>query len=88
MIFYDGNRFPELRGMFLVPSYKEGTIYALSLNESGIITNEIAIRLPEIRGHIVAIASTPNGEIYIAGENIYKIVTIDKDPTHFYILYR
>ena len=44
--------------------------------------------MPEIRGHIVAIANTtPNGEIYIAGENIYKIVTIDKDrPTFTYFI--
>jgi hypothetical protein len=87
MVSYDGNSFRDLRGMFLVTSYGEGSIYAFSINETGSIVEEIAIRLPEVHGHIVAIANSPNGDIYLAGENMYKLVSIDSvRPTSLYFI--
>jgi glucose/arabinose dehydrogenase len=86
-IFYDSNRFSQLKGLFLLPSYAEGSIYALSINKTGNLVEEIAIRLPEVRGHIVAIAQGPDGEIYLAGENIYKLISLDDiRPTPRYFI--
>jgi glucose/arabinose dehydrogenase len=79
MIFYDNNRFRDLKGMYLVPSFKEGTIYAFSLNQTGQVVKEFAVRIPEIRGHIISLASTPKGEIFLAGENLYKLNSIDSN---------
>jgi glucose/arabinose dehydrogenase len=79
MVFYDDNRFRTLKGMFLVVSHSEGSIYALSINETGSLVKEVAINLPELRGHIISIAKAPDGEIYIAGENMYKLISIDSD---------
>jgi hypothetical protein len=87
MIFYDDNHFRNLKNMFLVTSYGEGSIYALSFNETRMLVEEVAIRLPEVRGHIISIAKTPNGAIYLAGENIYKLISIDekRQPLTYFI---
>jgi glucose/arabinose dehydrogenase len=79
MIFYDNNRFRDLKGTFLVASYDEKSLYALSFNQTGSLVKEVAIRLPEVRGHIISIAEAPNGEIYVAGESINKLVSIDSN---------
>src|SRR5207247_1538219 len=76
-IFYDGNIFPALKDKFLIASYSENSIYALTLNSTGSITEELAIRLPEARGHLIAIAKAPNGDVYLGGENIYKLASLD-----------
>jgi glucose/arabinose dehydrogenase len=87
IIFYDDNHFRDLKDMFLVTSYGEGSIYALSLNKTGHLLEEVAIRLPEVRGHIISIAKAPNGAIYIAGENMYKLISIDDNqPTLTYFI--
>jgi glucose/arabinose dehydrogenase len=78
-IYYDGNKFPYLKGKFLIASYGEGSIYALSLNKTGSIVQEIAIRLPEIQGHVIAISQAPDGDLYVAGEKIAKLISIDRD---------
>ncbi len=78
-VYYDGNKFPALKNKFLVVSYGERSIYSLSINKSGSIVEEVAIRLPEVRGHIISIAKAPNGDLYVGGESIYKLVSIDKN---------
>jgi glucose/arabinose dehydrogenase len=86
-IYYDSNRFSQLQGLFLLPSYAEGSIYALSINKTGNLVEEIVIRLPEVRGHIMAIAQGPDGEIYLAGENMYKLISLDDiRPTSRYFI--
>jgi glucose/arabinose dehydrogenase len=86
VLFYDDNKFPSLKGKFLVVSYAESVLRGLAFNNTGNLLEEVTVRLPEIRGHIASIAKTPSGDLYIGGENIYKLVSIDnsKDiPTYF-----
>ena len=86
MLFYDDNKFPSLKGKFLVVSYAESVLRGLAFNSTGNLVEEVSVRLPEVRGHIISIAKSPNGDIYLGGENIYKLVSIDnsKDiPTYF-----
>jgi glucose/arabinose dehydrogenase len=78
-IFYDQNKFPTLKGKFLVVSYAERSIYAITLNSNGSISEELAIRLPDTRGHLVSIAQTPEGDIFIGGENLYKLESIERN---------
>lgn len=78
-IFYDENKFPALKGKFLVVSYGERSIYAIGLNSNGSISEELAIRLPETRGHLVSIAQSPEGDIYVGGENLYKLQSIERN---------
>jgi glucose/arabinose dehydrogenase len=77
-IFYDGNKFPSLKGKFLIVAQGEGSIYALTLNNTGSF-KELAIRLPDVQGHITSIAKAPNGDIYLGGERIYKLTSIDSN---------
>ena len=49
------------------------------MNSTGNITEELAIRFPEVQGHLVSIANGPDGEIYVGGENLYKLESIDRD---------
>jgi glucose/arabinose dehydrogenase len=86
VLFYDDNKFPSLKGKFLVVSYAESVLLGLAFNNTGNLIEEVSVRLPEVRGHIASIAKTPSGDLYIGGENIYKLVSIDnsKDiPTYF-----
>ena len=86
VLFYDDNKFPSLKGKFLVVSYAESVLRGLAFNSTGNLIEEVSVRLPEVRGHIISIAKSPNGDIYLGGENIYKLVSIDnsKDiPTYF-----
>ena len=86
VVFYDDNKFPSLKGKFLFVSYPESVLRGLTINSTGNLIEEVSVRLPEVRGHIVSIAKSPNGDIYLGGENIYKLVSIDnsKDiPTYF-----
>jgi len=78
-IFYDQNKFPALKGKYLVVSYAERSIYAITLNSNGSISEELAIRLPGTRGHLVSIAKSPEGDIYVGGENLYKLDSIDRN---------
>ena len=78
-IFYDQNKFPTLKGKFLVVSYAERSIYAITLNSNGSISQELAIRLPGTSGHLVSIAQSPEGDIYIGGENLYKLESIERN---------
>jgi glucose/arabinose dehydrogenase len=77
-IIYDKNKFPALKGKFLVVSYAERSIYAITLNSNGTISEELAIRLPGTRGHLVSIAQSPEGDIFIGGENLYKLESIER----------
>ena len=87
MLFYDDNKFPSLKGKFLVVSYAESVLRGLAFNNTGNLIEEVSVRLPEVRGHIASIAKAPSGDIYIGGENIYKLVSIDniKDIPTYYI---
>lgn len=78
-IFYDQNKFPALKGKFLVVSYAERSIYAITLNSNGSISEELAIRLPGTRGHLVSIAQSPEGDIFIGGENLYRLESIERN---------
>jgi glucose/arabinose dehydrogenase len=90
MIFYDYNRFRDIKGMYLVPSFIEGAIYALTLNQTGHVVKEFVIRIPEIRGHVISIVSNLKGEIYLAGENLYRLNSIESNnnnrPTLAYFI--
>ena len=77
-LFYDDNKFPSLKGKFLVVSYAESAIHGLAFNNTEDLDEEIIVRLPEVRGHIASIAKSPTGDLYVGGENIYKLVSIDK----------
>ena len=85
-LFYDDNKFPSLKGKFLVVSYAETALYGLAFNSTGNLIEEVTIRLPEVLGHIASIAKAPNGDLFLGGENIYKLVSIDNSretPTYF-----
>ena len=60
-------------------SYAERSIYAITLNSNGSISEELAIRLPGTGGHLVSIAQSPEGEIFIGGESLYKLESIERN---------
>ena len=78
-IFYDQDKFPALKGKFLVVSYAGRSIYAITLNSNASISEELAIRLSGTQGHLVSIAQSPEGDIYIGGENLYKLESIERN---------
>jgi hypothetical protein len=76
MIFHDGNEFPALGDKFVVCAYGENSIYALAINDTGGLGDELYVRLPELRGHLIAISKSPTGHIFLGGESIYRLVSI------------
>jgi hypothetical protein len=83
-IFYNGLKFPELHNKFVFGSYNDGNLRALKIyeNKSGQAVKELALEMPmEMPDNIAAVAQSPNGEIYFAGYNIYKLESISNEST-------
>jgi glucose/arabinose dehydrogenase len=77
-IYYEGNKFPELKNRFLVGGF-DGNIYALTFDpKNNKITEEekIVLNLYPYSA-TTALAMSPNGDIYFAGYDIYKLLKID-----------
>ena len=84
-VFYNSEKYPDLKGMFLFGSYNRGEIYGIKLDQDGNHVNEaIEIDLPqnEFLDPLVGITVTPGGDIYAAGHDVYKLtsVTIEALP--------
>ena len=77
MIYYDGDKIPELKGMFLFGSFT-GDIYAVRLGEDGkSVVFEYKIELAHFPFvPTIGIAQSPNGEIYYGGYEIYALDSI------------
>ena len=77
MIYYDGDKIPELKGMFLFGSFT-GDIYAVRLGEdkkSVVLEYKIELaHFPFVP--TIGIAQSPNGEIYYGGYEIYALESI------------
>ena len=73
-IYYTGDKFPSLKGKFLVASFT-GDIYALQIDEtSKRIVDEYHLDLGNYPFEpAVGIAQSPSGNIYFGGYNIYKL---------------
>jgi glucose/arabinose dehydrogenase len=78
-IYYQGTNITELTGEFLFGSDMSGQIYALDLdNHNKSIITEERINLKHYPYEpVIAIAESPDGEIYYGGYNIYKLHNID-----------
>lgn len=75
-IYYEGAKFPELKGKFLFGAF-DGNIYALTFEHERIIEDEkIALRMYPYSSAI-ALAQAPAGDIYFAGDAIYKLKAIN-----------
>jgi glucose/arabinose dehydrogenase len=75
-IYYEGAKFPELKGRFLFGAF-DGNIYALKLEDKRIIEDEkIALRMYPYSS-VIALAQSPAGDIYFAGDAIYKLKAIN-----------
>jgi hypothetical protein len=77
-IYYEGNKFPELKNRFLVGSFV-GNIYALTFDpKNNKITEEEEVLLNLYPySAITALAMSPNGDIYFASYDIHKLIKID-----------
>jgi glucose/arabinose dehydrogenase len=78
-VYYDGDRFPELKGKFLFGSYNRGALYAVELDsDKRKIVNEEVIMFPNVGTMpIISVAVSPTGEIYLGAHDIYKLESID-----------
>ena len=78
MIYYDGEKFPQLKGKFLFASFT-GDIYILTLDPlTGNIVKEETLDLKGVPFRpTIAIAQSPDGDIFFGGYNIEKINSID-----------
>ncbi|MEW5840997.1 MAG: PQQ-dependent sugar dehydrogenase [Thermoproteota archaeon] len=74
-VYYDHDRYPELKGKFLFGSYNNGRIYAVSISGNRVV-EEIQIQ-PDLGLPIVGLTVSPDGEIYFGSHQIYKLTGID-----------
>ena len=82
-IFYEGEKFLDLKDRFLFGAF-DGNIYALTFDKKNtkIIQDEkIALRLYPY-SPVTSLAQSPNGDIYFAGNAIYKLVSVDSSNKH------
>ena len=78
-LYYDGNKFPSLKGKYLIAMYNTGGLHAIALNTTGKIQEEMTIKFPSIYDNMIAIAQSPTGDIYFGADNIYKLESVDKN---------
>lgn len=77
-VFYDGDEFSELKGKFIVGSYNNGRLYALSIDDQQNLVGELKVEFPyKYISNIIAVGQSPAGEIYYGGYYIYKLQSID-----------
>jgi hypothetical protein len=79
-IFYDQDKYEKLQNTFVVGTVR-GTLFSLKIDpETKSLKEETKIDLHFYPYKpVVSIASSPNGELYFAGYEIYKIVSIDSE---------
>lgn len=87
-VYYDGEKFPELKGKFLFGSYNRGALYAIELDsDKRKIVNEEVITFPNVGTMpIISVAVSPTGDIYLGAHDIYKLGSID-DSTRLQMLW-
>jgi len=77
-VYYNGDKHPELKGMFIVGSFR-GNLYAYKISEDGkSLLKEIRFtvdRYPSLE--VVATAVSPAGDIYFGAYDIFKLGKID-----------
>jgi glucose/arabinose dehydrogenase len=82
-IFYQGDKFSELDGKFVVGSYNNGRLYAFKVNNNDHVLSleeELKIEFPsKIMSNIIAVAESTSGDIYYGGYYIYKLKSLDSE---------
>jgi hypothetical protein len=82
-IFYQGDKFAELDGKFVVGSYNNGRLYAFKVNSEGqamTLKEELKVDFPiALTSNIIALAESPSGDIYYGGYYIYKLNSLDSE---------
>jgi glucose/arabinose dehydrogenase len=81
-VYYDGEKFPTLKGKYLIAMFNTGNIHAIELNSTNKVKQEMVIKFNSFYDNIVAIAQSPTGDIYFGADNIYKLESIDTE--HIY----
>ena len=76
-VYYDDDKFPSLKGKYLVAMYNTGSLHAISLDGTKKIKDEMIIKFPSFYDNIIAVAQSPTGDIYFGADNIYKLDSID-----------
>jgi glucose/arabinose dehydrogenase len=77
-IFYDHTKFQDLKDKFVFGTVR-GTLFSLQLNpETRLLTEETKIDLHFYPYQpVISIASSPDGELYFAGYEIYKLESLN-----------
>lgn len=82
MIYYNGDKFPELKGKFLFGTFT-GNIYALTIDKDThkVIKEDQLIISPAIYSSVIGIAQSPSGDIYFGAWHINKLRSITKEKS-------
>lgn len=85
-IYYEGNKFPELKNRFLFGAF-DGNIYSLMFDphDKKIIEEEKILLKFYPYSPITALAKAPNGDIYFGGYGIYKLQRIDSSTKEEFV---
>jgi glucose/arabinose dehydrogenase len=80
-IYYDGDKFPELKGNFLVGTFGGGRIHILKFdNDTTHIIQDDVIRFYQYPySAILALAQSRDGNVYYGASDIYKLQSINSD---------
>lgn len=78
-IFYSGSKYPALHDKFVIASYDSrdnDPLRAIHIGKNNTL-DEMSIDLPDNpKDNIIALAQSPQGDLYFAGYNIYKLKSI------------
>jgi len=79
-IFYSSNKFPILTGKFIFGAYNGPELFSLELNNTSKKVAKELVLDTGVGGPIIAIGSSPLGDIYFGGTEIYKIEKVSAQP--------
>jgi glucose/arabinose dehydrogenase len=80
LIFYNGDKIDQLKGKFLVGTFKSPSpIYAIQVdNGSKQVVRELSIFLNKfLNNQVISLAQSPTGELYYASYEINKLDSVD-----------
>lgn len=81
MIYYTGDKFPELKGKFLFGTFDD-KIYALTIDKGThhvIKEEQFLIPHPKVYSSVTGIAQSPNGDIYFGSWHLRKIESLSQE---------
>jgi glucose/arabinose dehydrogenase len=79
LIYYDGDKIPQLKDKFLIGNINTGAFYAIQVDRAKqqIIEEEVVSLSDNFNNEIISLTQSPKGDIYYGAYSINKLDSVD-----------